>query len=92
MNHPKVWTTINKTPIDLSFLPVDMVPLTGWAIYPGLLSDHLAVLLEIQHQHNTTIVQSQRDGSHNTQTGNSTKNILRQLQQTNITKAIPETA
>ena len=30
-----------------------MVPLTDGSIYPGLLSDHLAVLLEIQHQHNT---------------------------------------
>ena len=53
MNHPQVWTTINKTAIDLSLLPVDIVPLTDWSIYHGLLSDHLAVLLEIQHQHNT---------------------------------------
>ena len=30
-----------------------MVPLTDWSIYPVLLSDHLAVLLEIQHKHNT---------------------------------------
>ena len=47
MNHPQVWTTINKTAIDLSLLPVDIVPLTDWSIYPGLLSHHLAVLLEI---------------------------------------------
>ena len=53
INHPQVWTPINKTAIDLSILPDDMVPLTDWSIYPGLLSDHLAVLLEIQHQHNT---------------------------------------
>ena len=53
MNHSQVWTTINKTEIDLSILPVDMVPLTDGSIYPGLLIDHLAVLLEIQHQHNT---------------------------------------
>ena len=53
MNHPQVWTTINKTTIDLSLLPVDIVPLTDWSIYPVLFSDHLAVLLEIQHQHNT---------------------------------------
>ena len=53
MNHTQVWTTINKTEIDLSLLPVDMVPLTDGSIYPGLLSDHIAVLLEIQHQHNT---------------------------------------
>ena len=53
MNHPQVWTTINKTTIDLLNLPVDMVPLTDWSIYPGLLSNHLAALLEIQHQHNT---------------------------------------
>ena len=33
-----------------------MVPLTGWSIYPRLLSDPLAVLLEIQHKHNTEIV------------------------------------
>ena len=44
MNHPQVWITINKTAIDLSVLPVDIVPLTDWSIYPGLLSDHLAVL------------------------------------------------
>ena len=51
MYHPQVWTTVNKTVIDLSLVPVDMAPLTSWSIYPGLLSDHLAVLLEIQHQH-----------------------------------------
>ena len=49
MNHLQVWTTINNTAIDLSLLPVDMVPLTDWSIYPGLLRDHIAVLLEIQH-------------------------------------------
>ena len=27
MNHPQVWTKINKLAIDLSLLPVDMVPL-----------------------------------------------------------------
>ena len=48
MNHPQVWTTVNKTAIDLSIVPVDMAPSTSWSIYPGLLSDHLAVLLEIQ--------------------------------------------
>ena len=53
MNHPQVWTTTNKTEIDISLLPVDIVPLTDWSIYPRLLSEHLAVLLEIQHQHNT---------------------------------------
>ena len=51
MNHPQVWTTVNKTVIDLSLVSVDMAPLTSWSIYPGLLSDHLAVLLEIRHQH-----------------------------------------
>ena len=51
MNHPQVWTTVNKTVIDISIVPVDMTPLTSWSIYPGLLSDHLAVLLEIQPQH-----------------------------------------
>ena len=56
MNHPQVWTTINKTEIDLSLFPVDIAPLTDWSIYSGLLSDHLAVLLEIQHQHNTVRV------------------------------------
>ena len=34
MNHPQVWTTINKTAIDISLIPVDMVPLTDWSIYP----------------------------------------------------------
>ena len=53
MNHPQVWTTINKTAFDLSLIPVDMVPLPDWSIYPGLLGDHLAVLLEIEHKHNT---------------------------------------
>ena len=53
MNHPQVWTTINKTAIHLSLILVDIVQLTDWSIYTGLLSDHLAVLLEIQHQHNT---------------------------------------
>ena len=51
MNHPQVWTTIYNTAIDLSLVPVDFAPLTNWSIYPGLLSDHLAVQLEIQHQH-----------------------------------------
>ena len=51
MNHPQVWTTINKTAIDLSLFPVDIAPLTNGLIFPGLLSDHLAVLLEIQHQY-----------------------------------------
>ena len=51
MNHPQFCITINKTAIDLSLLPVDIAPLTNWSIYPGLLSDHLDVLLEIQHQH-----------------------------------------
>ena len=45
MNHPHVRTTITKTAIDLSLLPVNIVPLTNWSIYPGLLSDHLALLL-----------------------------------------------
>ena len=45
MNHPQVWTTVNKTVIGLSLVPVDMAPLTSCTIYPGLLSDHLAVLL-----------------------------------------------
>ena len=53
MNHPQVCTTINKTAIDLSILPVDMVPLTDWSIYPELLCDYFAVLLEIHHQYNT---------------------------------------
>ena len=51
--HPQIWTTINKTAIDRSLFPVDMVPLTDWSIYPTLLIDHLTVLLEIQHKHNT---------------------------------------
>ena len=44
MNHPQVLTPINKTinkAIDLSLIPVDIVPSTDWSIYPGLLSDHL---------------------------------------------------
>ena len=53
MNHPQFWTIINKTEIDFSLLPVDMVPLTDWSIYPGILNDHLTVLLKIQNQHNT---------------------------------------
>ena len=53
MNHPQVWTTINKTEIDISLLPVDMAPLTDWSIYPRLFSDHLAVSLGLQHQHKT---------------------------------------
>ena len=51
MNQPQIWTTVNKTIIDISHVPVNMSPLTSWSIYPGLLSDHLAVLLEIRHQH-----------------------------------------
>ena len=51
MNHMQVWTTINKMAIDLSLLPVDIAPLTNGSKYPGLLSNHLAVLLGIQHQH-----------------------------------------
>ena len=50
MNHPQVWTTVYKTAIDLSIVPADMAPSTSWSIYPGLLSDHLAVQLEIQVQ------------------------------------------
>ena len=53
MNHPQFWTTMNKTEIDVSLLPVDIVPLTNGSIHPGLVSDHFAVQLEIQHQHNT---------------------------------------
>ena len=53
MNHPKVWTTIKKTEIGRLLLPVGMVPLTDWLIYTGLVSDHLAVPLEIQYQHKT---------------------------------------
>ena len=53
MNHPQVWSTVNKSVIDLSLVPVDMAPLTSWSIYPGLLSDHLAVLLDIRHQYIT---------------------------------------
>ena len=53
ISYPQDWTTINKTEIDLSVILVDIVPLTDWPIYLGLLSDHLAVLLEIQHHHNT---------------------------------------
>ena len=55
MNNPQFWTTINKTAIDLSLISVDMVPFIDWSIYPGLLIDHLVVLLEIQHKHNTEI-------------------------------------
>ena len=51
MNHPQVWTTVNKTVFDLSLVPVDIAPLTSWSIYHGLLSNHLAVLLDIRHQH-----------------------------------------
>ena len=53
MNHPQVWTTVYKTAIDLSIVPADMAPSTSWSIYPGLLSDHLAVLLEIKQLGNT---------------------------------------
>ena len=53
VNQPQVWTTINKTAINLSLLPVDMVRLTDWSIYPRPLSNHLADLLEIEHQHST---------------------------------------
>ena len=83
MNHPQVWTTINKTEIDLSSLP-------------GLLSNQLAVLLEIPLKE----FKSQRDGPHKTQTGNFTENTLQQLQQwtdmdtnkADITNAILEAA
>ena len=47
INQQQVWTTINKTTIDLISFPVDMFPLTDWLIYPELFSDHLAVLLYI---------------------------------------------
>ena len=53
MNNLQVWTTIKKTKIDLSLLPVDMVPLTDLSIYLGLFSDHFVVLLEIQQHHIT---------------------------------------
>ena len=102
MKHPKVRTTINKTTIDFSILPVDMVPLTAWSIYPGLLSDYLAVLLEIHHQHNTKKFQSKRDGSENTHIGNVTENITTDttniewtdivINKANITTAIIEAA
>ena len=77
MNHPQVWTTINKLAIDLSLLPVDIVPLMDCSINPGLLSDHLAVLLEIQHQRNTKRVSVPKRRLTNTQTGNFTENTLR---------------
>ena len=56
MNYLHVWNTINTTEIDISLLPVDIVPLTDWSTYLGLLRDHLSVLTEIQHHHNTEIV------------------------------------
>ena len=37
MNHPQVWTTINKTAIDISLLSGDIVTLIDWSIYHGRL-------------------------------------------------------
>ena len=103
MNHPQVWTTINNTAIDLSPLPVDIAPLTNWSIYPGLLSDHLAVLLETQHQHIPDRISVPKRWltqhadwelyrEHITTTTTSIESTDVDTNETNITKAILEAA
>ena len=103
MNHRQVWTTINKTAIDLSLLSVDIVPLAIWSIYPGIPSDHLAVVLEIQHQHNTERVSVPKrwltqhaDGDlyreHITTATTSIELTYIDTNEANITKAILEAA
>ena len=103
MNHPQVWTTINNTTIDLSLLPIDIAPLTNGSLYPGLLSDHLAVLLEIQYQHIPEIVSDPKRGltqhadwdlyrEHITTTTTSIEWTYVDTNETTITKAILEDA
>ena len=47
MNTPHVSTTVHDTVIDLSLVSNKMAANTYWSIYPGFVSDHLAVLLTI---------------------------------------------
>ena len=47
MNTPHVSTTVHDTVIDLSLVSNEMAANTYWSDYPGLVSDHLAVLLTI---------------------------------------------
>ena len=47
MNTPHVSTTVHDTVIDLSLVSNEMAANTYWSIYPGFVSDHLAVLLTI---------------------------------------------
>ena len=55
INHPQVWTTTKRTVVDLAIVPVDMSSATDWSIYPGMVSDHLAVQIKIQHTHSSNI-------------------------------------
>ena len=47
MNTPHLSTTVHDTGIDLSLVSNEMAAKTYWSIYPGLVSDHLAVMLTI---------------------------------------------
>ena len=76
MNHPQVWTTINKTAIDLSLLMIDILPLTSWWIYPGLLSDHLAVLLEIQQYGTRSHTDAKMEQQHTLETHTDMVNVV----------------
>ena len=55
MNHPQVWTTTKRTVVDLSLVPADMSSASDWSIYPGMLSDHLAVQIKHSHSINSKI-------------------------------------
>ena len=59
INHSQVWTTTNKTAIDLSLIPVDIVPLTDWSIYQF-------ASLEIQHHYSTERVSVPKEMAHKT--------------------------
>ena len=47
MNTPHLSTTVHDTGIDLSLVSNEMAAKTYWSIYPGLVSDHLAVKLTV---------------------------------------------
>ena len=54
MNTPHVSTTVHDTVIDLSLVSNEMAANTYWSIYPGLVSDHLAVMHTLVNVHQTT--------------------------------------
>ena len=73
MNTPHVSTTVHDTVIDLSLVSNEMAANTYWSIYPGFVSDHLAVMLTIVNTRLPDSTPRPKDGYWNWPTGTSTK-------------------